>query len=53
MPSYFLDSQNKEPESAVKSLLNNTLLPVKKHGTNYQWYYVVMVTTVVEMGTEH
>lgn len=44
-------SQNKEPESAIKSPFNNSLLPVKKYGTNYQWYYVLMVTAVVEIWT--
>lgn len=43
--------QNKEPESAIKSPFNNTLLPVKKYGTNYHWYYVLMVTAVVEIWT--
>ncbi len=44
-------SQNKEPESLIKSPFNNSLLPVKKCGTNYQWYYVLMVTAVVEIWT--
>jgi len=49
MPFHFLDFQNKEPESAIKTPFNNTLLPVKKYGTNYQGYYVLMVTAEVEM----
>ena len=46
-----LTPQNKEPESPIKSPFNSTLLPVKKYGTNYQWYYVLMVTAVVEVWT--
>ena len=46
-----LVSQNKGPESAIKSPFNSTLLPVKKYGTNYQRDYVLMVTAVVEIRT--
>lgn len=51
MPPRSSSSPEQRARVAHKKSFNNTLLPVKKYGTNYQRDWVLMVTAAVEIWT--